>query len=919
MAVVGIALYLALLFSYGSGASLEEKECLTHISEVASQADFDMKKFAGAWYTHSRTTYVFKDHAWDSMTNVVYPYSDGSIMSVTSGHPFGKHHLCRTAPIHMSESGTAEYTGFFMGKTLTFKVLYTDYNTSAMFYCFHVNDDGTCNHKMEQIELWSRVPDDMSRDEIYNLVSHVSKIECTDVNDLTIMVQGNCETAMSAEPPRVRGVCQNSPYDMGDLSQRNTLVGDWHTLIVGVGEGKESSATSYNFVPGSDDNVLYVLKSHQRGKTCSETKIEKYQKITGIHYLQMGASIPNEFWVDMQSSGDTVVFFCLERASGRCSKSRVELLSQDNTPVNFVTLQTFTEANEKHICQNYDMYVDQRGGFCKVSALLVNILTMQDKMHHGKTFFPEIIPNSKDKQNCVLKDIPLQESLQMSQLVGIWYEITRPRGVINQYESPVLIFELNDDNTLYITYSVSINHRCTPATSVHIRPLNGSTNAADMESQLDGPYGLFTWNPFKVVYADGMYTLLFECFRKDGDGNCLKTRTMILGRHSNIDDKTKNKLYAMFPSLCTSVEHIQETFHHEDCSDWVMSHKETTGSRQECNAPDIPVQNDVSLEQMTGTWYVIAVKNSETNRIDIRQEGSTYVVDAFAKQNGKCSIVSTESITQSGLHKNGDFLLASQQGMAKIYYSMKIVYTDYQVATVYECLEEDIEGKCTTSGTRVFLFSRTRTIPSFYRSNLESQLKLRCGDLSTLETVTDHCVKEKSCLVSDIPQMENVDMQKLTGIWYDIYVPTFFMNVESGTFKFTQDEHQHHIHIQFTSLTKNGTCRQTPLTSNWRRRYNNDAGVFLTTPLTKKLPWGFFSVKVLYTDYVNILIPYICVDINLNGKCNEKGKRMRIMSRSSTVAPEVKSRLMKYLDTACMTADLMKDAVHNVDCSSVLV
>lgn len=49
MAVVGIALYLALLFSYGSGASLEEKECLTHISEVASQADFDMKKVS--WYS----------------------------------------------------------------------------------------------------------------------------------------------------------------------------------------------------------------------------------------------------------------------------------------------------------------------------------------------------------------------------------------------------------------------------------------------------------------------------------------------------------------------------------------------------------------------------------------------------------------------------------------------------------------------------------------------------------------------------------------------------------------------------------------------------------------------------------------------------------------------------------------------------
>jgi len=32
----------------------------------------------------------------------------------------------------------------------------------------------------------------------------------------------------------------------------------------------------------------------KRRKTCSETKVEKYQKITGIHYLQMGASIPSK-------------------------------------------------------------------------------------------------------------------------------------------------------------------------------------------------------------------------------------------------------------------------------------------------------------------------------------------------------------------------------------------------------------------------------------------------------------------------------------------------------------------------------------------------------------------------------------------------------------------------------------------------
>ena len=32
--------------------------------------------------------------------------------------------------------------------------------------------------------------------------------------------------------------------------------------------------------------------------------------------------------------------------------------------------------------------------------------------------------------------------------------------------------------------------------------------------------------------------------------------------------------------------------------DNIFTTVETTGSRQECNAPDIPVQNDVSLEQV---------------------------------------------------------------------------------------------------------------------------------------------------------------------------------------------------------------------------------------------------------------------------------------------------------------------------------
>ena len=51
------------------------------------------------------------------------------------------------------------------------------------------------------------------------------------------------------------------------------------------------------------------------------------------------------------------------------------------------------------------------------------------------------------------------------------------------------------DNNIVCLYR---NHRCNPATSVHIRPLKRSTHAADMESQLHGPYDLFTWSEYNM-------------------------------------------------------------------------------------------------------------------------------------------------------------------------------------------------------------------------------------------------------------------------------------------------------------------------------------------------------------------------------------------------------------------------------------
>ena len=75
----------------------------------------------------------------------------------------------------------------------------------------------------------------------------------------------------------------------------------------------------------------------------------------------------------------------------------------------------------------------------------------------------------------------------------------------------------------------------------------------------------------------------------------------------------------------------------------------------------------------------------------------------------------------------------------------------------------------------------------------------------------------------------------------------------------------------------------------------------------------FFPVpfKIVYTDYDNIMIPYVCLDIQLDGKCNDNAKRMRILSRTNTITLEVKADMMKYFDIACIETDTLVETNHD--------
>ncbi|XP_076092517.1 uncharacterized protein LOC143063940 [Mytilus galloprovincialis] len=910
------ALGFVALFGYCFSASVEVNQCVTHLDDVIPQTNFDIKQFAGVWYTYSGTTYVYGDNTWDSMINIIYAHEDGSITRVISGHS-KNYDKCVVHPGVMTKDDTAEYSGVLMQGTMKYKIMFTDYSSAAMFFCFDVQADGTCAHEKEQIEIWSRSTDEMTTDIMNNLISYLGGIKCTDVKDIKVTVKGHCETPSSSEPVKPGGGCYFAPNEQHVALAKKRPTGDFYSMYVAAAEGEDAMMSAYKFTESQNDNILYVTSSTRRDNVCSEIELGKYFKISEGHFLQIGSSIPREIWIAEIEKDVIGLFICYERKGGQCTKSRVQRLVQDIKPFTLDVLKKLEGRHAEHFCTKYDICVGQTAELCRVPDLINSIISFSDTMLYTKESIPHHITSRLARMqigSCQLSSIPVEESLQLSQLSGLWYELARPMNVANQFESAVVYFQYQDDGTLHSAYSGAINNKCSPAISSHTKHLKGSSHDAEMMAKLHGPDEVFIWMDYKIIYYDGTYSVHYGCFGADENGNCKHAEASLYGRKRTIDEATRERILSLFPSLCLSTDFLQDTVHNVDCSDWVIPQTDHEINPGYCNVKDIPAQKVVSFKQMAGSWYVIAGTNPMLHRFDMRLHEDILITEGFGRKDGLCTSLFTNTGTSVLHNNNGEILISFQNHNYRGYFTGKIIYTDYQVAVLYLCEDETIQGECLLY--RVSILSRTQTLDSMGRSLLEAKLKLPCEDLSAnLTQITDHCEKDQSCLIDDIPAMENIDIRKILGLWYDIRSMNKFNTSDSATLKFSLDE-DGHINLKITKLQSDGTCVQPPYYTNMKRR--NSHGDFLATVLSKFSKPGFHPFKILFTDYDNTMVTYICTDIEEDGQCSEKGKRLSILSRTQSMTPETKASVLRFVDLACVDRNVMIEVKHEVDCSSVL-
>ncbi|KAK2167928.1 hypothetical protein LSH36_22g07018 [Paralvinella palmiformis] len=140
------------------------------VNEIPVQKDFKQDQFVGVWYEVERTRFT-SDNIWESIVSHFNPLQKHYIRLTVSGTRGGKcmgpfeAHLKPATSAHSSTGdmtmwlGSQDSYGHPWTVNMKYKVIYTDYQTAIVYTCRHVNTDGTCPKRSQQVDILSRQRD----------------------------------------------------------------------------------------------------------------------------------------------------------------------------------------------------------------------------------------------------------------------------------------------------------------------------------------------------------------------------------------------------------------------------------------------------------------------------------------------------------------------------------------------------------------------------------------------------------------------------------------------------------------------------------------------------------------------------------------------------------------------------------------
>ncbi|WAR30499.1 hypothetical protein MAR_033041 [Mya arenaria] len=252
--------------------STVSKQCSKTLNRVPVHKNFDLQKFAGEWFTATRTTWAWGTNTLESMTIEILQAEDGTWRFRYSG---SRAHKCE--PVTETVLVPTDRDGHYLLRNKkkiegTFIISFTDYKTMAMvLYCFkhargkHVQ----CLQDGHQVEILARSSQPNTKT-VNSYIKRATKRLCGGVKDFESTSPGFCKIPDILEQARIgKGELENddSPQEMAvkcgvnsiplepdfDLSQMSGL---WYEIArTRFTFNKMESVVSYHNIDTASQNM----------------------------------------------------------------------------------------------------------------------------------------------------------------------------------------------------------------------------------------------------------------------------------------------------------------------------------------------------------------------------------------------------------------------------------------------------------------------------------------------------------------------------------------------------------------------------------------------------------------------------------------------------------------------------------------
>ncbi|XP_025112871.1 uncharacterized protein LOC112575321 isoform X3 [Pomacea canaliculata] len=904
---------------------------------IPVQENFNLREFAGAWYSHWDTQTVGGRNTLMSPAYYMVVRQDGTTLLLnTSLNPFT--HTCMPTRLIRLNPGSKPGS-FTFGDRAQLKVVWTDYEQAVMYWCINVLPNDMCDGRQVHVSVWSRreelmftLPFDLldfiadtcvSRDDFISTSSELCDIPEDIVNAM------KDENRKVTSPFLVIQCAQEfiSEMDSFDFQQ---FSGAWHTVrqTKFMWGNNTWDSVVRKFVIGADGDVSIAYTGYDKSKRmCSPAEVIALQPtsrpdrwtFTGLDARPVTMQV---IWTDYDNVA--LLYTCAQvTEDGLCVRSslQVEYLSRTPVPTD-KSLDTLSDMLPGVCVQESEVEVVATD-LCKIPTIVVEAVNMN---RDGSV--------EESQQSCKMEDIALDSRFTLAEMSGVWYEVARTRFTFNKMESTTSLYTLDPlSKHLDGVVAGTMNNQCESPARTQTRKKSVNGPEAVILARIQGPQNIFSWITFYILYYDNNYLMHLACYAERENGTCPrdKTEVTLLGRSRVLTPAMEEKLEALMTSVCLSREDLQLTKDIANCLQRTPGGSQRDGlpATSSCPLNNVSVVENFYDQRLTGVWYGLRTRDYSTGKhpssfiVSItRNNANTLKMRRWTIQNRTCAVEKSVYIKQACKGSNtGDYISTMGSTFMLRWSSMKVLRFENSLVLLYWCMKEAEDGTCMPDGVRVDVLGRSRRPPPENINRLLTSLSSVCLGANILRTVTvtDACgrrssfqggsVPLSSCAVDLLPA-QTIHPDQISGLWYETAHSVDSMLQLNKALTFYKPLPGQRLSMFLAAEGDKNECKG-PLQGTMRPRCHRNPNGRMLGRL--RIPgvslWGPW--QLLYFQQNTSAVVFTCVDERPDGTCSPLGTKLLLMSREPNPSPEVRQQLKAAIDQlGCFDHITIADAAH---------